>query len=178
MILWDYGLINYPAGSPSQARLRYLVFVIPLFAFLSIVLPVTIAFSTLRYRLFDIDLIVRRTLVYTLLTATLVLVYFGVVTLLQSLFSSLTGQQSPLAVVISTLVIAALFNPLRQRLQNFIDRRFFRQKYDAQQAIETFAATARDSAELDQLTAELVQVTVHTMQPTGISLWLKSGENE
>ncbi|MCB0239384.1 MAG: hypothetical protein KDH08_12225, partial [Anaerolineae bacterium] len=126
-----------------------------------------------RYRLWDIDVLVRKTLVYASLTVLLALVFFGVVTLMSSLFSAVSGQQSALAIVVSTLVIAALFNPLRRRLQEGIDRRFFRRKYDAQQVLARFALTARDETDLDALTAELVGVVQETMQPSHVSIWLR-----
>jgi hypothetical protein len=142
------------------------------FAFLSLLLPLSIAFSVLRYRLWEIDIIVRRTLVYAILSGTLVLVYFGSVVLLQQLFRVLTGQTSGLAIVISTLVIAALFSPLRLRVQAMINRRFYRRKYNAQLALAQFAQTARDEVDLEQLTTELTRVVEGTMQPSHVSLWL------
>ena len=135
-----------------------------------------IGFAMLRYRLYDVDLVIRRTLAYTLITAVLLLVYFGSVTLLTSVFSRITGQQSALAIVISTLLIAALFNPLRRRVQDWIDRRFFRSKYDAQQVLAQFAVVARDETDLDALTAELLRVVQETMQPEHVSIWLRQRE--
>ncbi len=138
---------------------------------------VALGIAVLRYHLFDIDVINRKTLVYTVLTALLALIYFGSVVLLQRLLGSLTGvAQSPLAVVVSTLVIAALFAPLRRRIQDWIDRRFFRKKYDAQQVLAQFAQTARDETDLDALTTELVRVVQETMQPEQVSIWLRKQE--
>jgi hypothetical protein len=140
-------------------------------------MPICLAIAITRYRLFDIDVIIRKTLVYGLLSLLLGLVYYGGVTLLQGLLSDLSNQQSPFSIVISTLVIAALFNPLRRRIQDFIDRRFYRKKYDAEKALAKFAAAARSETDLALLTAELVHVVQDTLQPEGLSLWTKTSPN-
>jgi hypothetical protein len=120
-----------------------------------------------------IDLIINRTLVYGLLTATLVALYFGAIVVLQRVFVVLTGEQSTLAVVASTLLIAALFNPLRRRIQGFIDRRFYRTKYDTRNTLEAFSAKLRDETDLDALSNDLVGLVRETMQPAHVSLWLR-----
>jgi hypothetical protein len=135
--------------------------------------PVAIGFAVLKYRLYDIDLLINRTLVYGSLTATLVLLYFGGIVVLQRLFVFLTGEQSTLAVVASTLIIAALFNPLRRRVQAVVDRRFYRRKYDAAKALAAFNARLREETDLDALCGDLVGVAGTTMQPEHVSLWLR-----
>ncbi len=140
-----------------------------------LLIPAAIGVAILRYRLWDIDVIIRKTLLYAVLTALLALVYFGVVIILQGLFSRLAGvaEGSTLAVVISTLAIAALFSPLRRRIQDGIDRRFYRKKYNAQQVLAQFAQTARDETDLDALLAELTRVVDETLQPEHVSIWLQ-----
>jgi len=135
-------------------------------------LTVAIGVAVLQYRLYDVDLIINRTLVYGALTAALVAVYFASVIVLQTLFRGLTGQTSQLAVVGSTLAIAALFNPLRRNVQALVDRRFYRRKYDAAQTLAAFSAAARDETNLDRLAGRLVEVVDDTVQPAHISLWL------
>jgi hypothetical protein len=138
-----------------------------------LLIPLSIGIAVLRSRLFDIDVLINRTLVYGALTTTLALVYFGGVVLLQGTFRALTGQESQLAVVVSTLAIAALFQPLRRRIQGFIDRRFYRRKYDAARTLEAFGAKLRDEVNLDQLSEDLVTVVRETLQPEHASLWLR-----
>ena len=137
-----------------------------------------VGIAILRYRLYDIDIIINRTLVYGTLTVSLALIYFGGVTATQALFQVLTGQQRlpQLAVVASTLAIAALFNPLRRGIQNVIDRRFYRRKYDAAKTLQGFAAKLRDETDLDELSDDLVRVVRETVQPEHVSLWLRPTE--
>jgi hypothetical protein len=139
-------------------------------------LPVATGIAILKYRLYDIDLIINRTLVYATLTGTLGLVYFGGVTATQTLLRTLTDRQElpQLVVVASTLLIAALFTPLRRGIQSFIDRRFYRSKYDAQKTLEGFSTKLRDETDLEALRGDLVSVVAETMQPAHVSLWLRS----
>jgi hypothetical protein len=135
-------------------------------------LPIAIGIAVLRYRLYNIDQIINRTLVYSSLTAMLVALYFGGIVVLQRIFVFLTGEQSTLAVVASTLLIAALFTPLRRRIQSFIDRSFYRRKYDARKTLEAFSSQLRNETDLDALSDDLVEVVRETMQPAHVSLWL------
>jgi hypothetical protein len=137
--------------------------------------PVAIGFAVLKYRLYDIDVVINRTLVYGSLTVMLVALYFGSVATTQTILRASTGQteQPQLAIVVSTLVIAALFNPLRRRIQSFIDRRFYRRKYDARKTLETFSARLRDETDLETLNSDLACVVRETMQPAHVSLWLR-----
>ena len=146
------------------------------FALLFPLIPISVGIAILRYRLYDIDLIINRTLVYGTLTVTLALVYAGGVAVTEAIFRTLTGQeqQPQLAVVVSTLVIAALFSPLRRRVQAFVDRRFYRRKYDARKTLEAFSARLRDETDLEALSDDLVGIVRETMQPAHASLWLRT----
>jgi hypothetical protein len=137
--------------------------------------PIGVGIAVMRYRLLDIDLVINRTLVYGSLTAILVLIYFGGVAVTQAILQTFTSQEDPpqIAVVVYTLVIAALFTPLRRRIQSFIDRRFYRRKYDARKTLETFSAKLRDETDLNALSDDLVGVVAETMQPAHASLWLR-----
>jgi hypothetical protein len=136
-------------------------------------LPIATGIAVLKYRLYDIDVVLNRTLVYGSLSATLLTVYFGGIVVLQQLFVALTGQESTLAVVASTLAIAALFGPLRRQVQAFVDRRFYRRKYNAAKTLTAFNARLRDETVLDTLSSDVVGVVRETMQPEHVSLWLR-----
>jgi hypothetical protein len=142
------------------------------FAFITIAPFFAVAYTILRHRLYDIEIIIRRTLSYAVLTTILALIYFGGVVLAQQVFRATTGQTSGLAIVVSTLLIAALFNPLRRRIQDTIDRRFYRRKYDAEKTLANFGQSLRDEVDLDTMQASLVGVVHETMQPTSIAIWM------
>jgi hypothetical protein len=167
----SFGLINLsvtPTGKPSL--LVNVLFVVQAFA--AVFVAVAAGIAILRYRLWDIDIIIRRTLVYSLLTLTLGLVYLGCILMSRTLVAPYLGG-SELAIVVSTLAIAALFNPLRRRIQRVIDKRFYRRKYDAAKVLAAFGATARDETDLERLNAAMLQVVDETMQPKFVGLWLR-----
>jgi hypothetical protein len=147
-------------------------------AWLLLGLPAAIGIAVLRYRLYNIDLVINRTLVYAALTISLALVYLGSVAGLQRLLSPVVGEGNQLAVVASTLLIAALFQPLRRRVQSFIDRRFYRRKYDAQRVLADFSERLRDETELETLSEDLVSVVGEALQPAHVSVWLRTTERE
>jgi hypothetical protein len=168
------GIFFVPELFSSGGKTPVLSLLIPGIMLMSFAgIPIAIGFAVLRYRLYDIDVVINRTLVYGPLTATLVALYFGGIVVLQRVFVLLTGQQSTLAVVASTLAIAALFNPLRRRIQGFIDRRYYRSKYDARMTLEAFSVKLRDETDLQTLNNDLVGVVRETMQPAHVSVWLR-----
>ena len=162
--------------SPGVSRLIFYLSLLPQYILIT-VFPITIVMSMMRYRLWDIDLVIRRTLQYAILTVLLAITYFGAVVLLQGIVGLLTGSTNvPVVTVLTTLLIAALFNPLRKRVQMFIDRRFYRKKYDAQQVLAQFAQTARDETDIEMLTAELLHVIQETIQPEDVSIWMNPSQ--
>jgi hypothetical protein len=163
------------ARAPGLPYFLYGLVYVPLLTRLAFInIPLLIGFAILRYRLWDIDLIIRRTLIYTLVTGALALVYAGTVVVLQPVFAALTGQpRSGLSTVLSTLAVAALFGPLRGRVQRLIDRRFYRRKYDASRALASFSSTLADEVDVQRLTEQLENVIGETLQPAHVWLWLK-----
>jgi hypothetical protein len=172
MIIFNFLPVFFIGSTQIEGGIDLLLTVIGFSAILPLYLGVGIAI--LRYRLFDIDLIIRKTLTYALLTGLLAIVYFGLITVLQGMFSTISRRPSEIILVISTLGMAALFSPLRQRIQALIDRYFYRSKYDADRVLAGFASTARDEVDQDSLTVALVGVVQETIQPENASLWLKS----
>jgi hypothetical protein len=165
-------LLTYTIAEPIGALwLKWVGYAVMQIALLG--MPISMGIAILRYRLYEIDILINRTLVYGSLTATLVALYFVGIVVLQRVFVLLTGQQSTLAVVASTLLIAALFTPLRRRIQGFIDRSFYRRKYDARKTLEAFSLKLRDETDLEVLSDDLVGVVRETMQPAHVSLWLR-----
>jgi hypothetical protein len=157
--------------------LANLAFATAMYAVL-LLLPLSIGLAILRYRLWDVDVLINRTLVYGTLTATLGALYLGSIAGLIALLHIVSGQHSTVAIVIATLAIAALVQPLRRRIQSDIDRRFYRRKYDAAQALAAFSARLRDEVDLDAVTADLVAVVDQTVQPAHVALWLREPERE
>jgi hypothetical protein len=170
-----YGSIFLATGDPEDSALLLLV-VGSLIPLVMLLIPLSVFVAVFRSGLFDIDLVINRALVYGTLTASLALVYLGAVAGLQRLVSPLAGESNQFVVVASTLLIAALFNPLRRRIQHVIDRRFYRKKYDAAKTLEAFSAKLRNETNLDSLSDELVEVVHETMQPEHTSLWLRRPE--
>ena len=162
----------YPIDTATPSGMLLLLLGISIVLIALAIAPVTVMVSILQYRLWDIDLIIRRTLSYAIMSGLLGLVYFGGVVGLQAIFSMLTEQNSTISIILSTLAIAALFTPMRLRVQEFIDRRFYRKKYDSEQTLAQFAAAARDEVDMERLTRALLGVVEETMQPERVSLWL------
>lgn len=175
IVIFLVPLLLVPATrTPGLERVIHHMVGVPFFSTALLVIPISLDIAIRRFRLWDIDPIVRRTSIYATLTVALALVYFFSVLLLQQLLTLLTGQrQNEIVTVLSTLAIAALFVPLRNRIQDVIDRRFYRRKYDAQQVLQDFAKTVRDETDLEQLTMRLIQVVDETMQPKSVSVWLR-----
>jgi hypothetical protein len=163
----------YPATQPSIPRLYFMFLVyLPVYVLSYLCIPAGISFAVFRYRLWNIDLIIRKTLIYAILSTILAVIFFSVVFMASSLFSSVTRQQSSFSLVISTLLVAGLFNPLRRWVQNGIDRRFYRKKYNAEQVLAEFSVITRNETDLQVLTGELSKVVEETLQPDQVNIWL------
>jgi hypothetical protein len=162
-----------PEPTSPGALLAYLVGSTFLGYLAILLIPISIGLAVLRYHLFDIDLIINRTLVYVTLTVILAVLYEGAIVVLRHLFRVLTGQESQVAAVASTLAIAAMFEPLRRRIQDLVDRGFYRRKYDAERTLEAFSAKLKNETDLEALNNDLVGVVRETMQPTHVSVWLR-----
>jgi hypothetical protein len=178
VLLWGYIGYAYPPSEPSPARVGWVLVATPLILGFSSLVPITVAFAILRYRLFDIDRLINRALVYTILTGLLALAYLAGVVVLQQIFALLGVGQAPIAVVLSTLGIARLFNPLRRQVQAFIDRRFYRRRYDLARTLAAFGSQMREELEVDYLMAELFNVTAEALQPEHLSLWIREPQAE
>ena len=172
---WILLVETFPPSTPQTLFLTNTVGISIIFLF-AYLFPITMIIAIMRYGLWGIDVIIRRTVQYAIVSSLLAVTYFGSITLIQGGITAVTNTQSPFAIVLSTLLVAALFNPLRLRVQAFIDRRFFRKKYDAQQVLAQFTQTARDETDMEILTAELHHVIQETMQPEQVSIWLKGVE--
>ena len=167
-----FPILNQPNIPTSQ------IFGLVGYPLVLLLIPLSVGIAILRYRLYDIDVLINRTIVYGTLTAILALVYFGLIFILQNLLGRIINQNNDVAIVVSTLIIAAIFQPLRRRIQRIIDRRFYRSKYDAAKIIANFNSTLRDEVDLNTLSEHLVAVVQETMQPTHVSLWLHKPERE
>jgi len=180
-VVWTtYQSLILPAlGLPQPAGVMYEAASAAVDVLSLLLVPITLGIAIFRYRLWDIDVILRRTLIYSSITALLALAYFASVLAMQTAFGALTGQrQSALVTVLSTLLIAGLFVPVRARVQASIDRRFYRRRYDAARTLAAFGATLRDSVDLDALSEQLLSTVDETMQPAAVSLWLRPTQDD
>ena len=168
-----YGVTAVTAGELETGGLGDFLFVISIMG-----IPVSIAVAVLKFHLYDLDRIIRRTLLYAVLTGLLIGIFALSVFIIQGVVGGVVGEDSPLGVAVSTLLVAALFNPLRRRLQGLIDRRLYRSKYDAQRVIDDFVATARNEADMGLLSADLLDVVDQTVQPSLQGLWIKGADTQ
>ncbi|MFZ0548673.1 MAG: hypothetical protein WAM60_24700 [Candidatus Promineifilaceae bacterium] len=173
---YTYFYSFYPPTEPSQARVIALLVNLVLYLTGYSIFSSTVLVAMLRYRLWDIDILIRRTLQYGLISTVLGLIYFGSVVVVQGVINGISGRSQPsqLTIAFSTLLIAALFNPLRRRIQSFVDRRFYRRKYDAVRILAQFASATRDEVDVDRLSAALLDIVEETMQPNQVSLWFQT----